>query len=112
MHIRSFAVFLLPLAFGCSANAPLADGRVSDRAANAIDLGRLSPASEIDFVVGLSLRNRPALHRLLAERPTGDDAMAPEDFADAYAPTAQEYARVVGWLRAHDGLVMRTAAGR
>jgi subtilase family serine protease len=112
MHIRSFAVFLLPLAIGCSANAPLADGLVSDRAATAVDLGRLSPDTEVDFVVGLSLRNRPALHRLLIERAVGEEPLAPEDFADAYAPTTKEYATVVGWLRAHGILVMRTAAGR
>ncbi|MGZ3429752.1 MAG: S53 family peptidase, partial [Polyangia bacterium] len=112
MHIRSFVAFFLPLAIGCSANVPLADGRVSDRAANAVDLGRLSPGAEVDFVVGLSLHDRPALHRLLAERAIGEEALAPEDFADVYAPTRQEYARVVGWLQAHNVLITRTVAGR
>ena len=112
MKLRSLALFILPLAIGCSANAPLADARVSDRAANAVDLGRLASDTELDFVVGLSLRNRPGLHRWLAERATGDDVLAPDDFAAAFAPTAQEYARVVGWLRAHNVFVTRTVAGR
>src|SRR4051812_9658838 len=105
MPIRTIVVLLCSLAVGCSANAPLDDARVSERTQSAIDLGRLPADTEVDFVVGLSLRNRTALQRLLAERQSGDDVLAPEEFAGSYAPTTQEYARVVAWLRAHGVLV-------
>jgi kumamolisin len=117
MHIRTLAVFvahafLVPMALGCSASAPLANAPISDRAAGAVDLGRLAPDAQLDFVVGLSLRNRSGLHRLIAERTTGEATLAPEDFADAFAPSRRDYAAVVRWLQAHNIVVTRTAAGR
>src|SRR2546423_11651665 len=111
MSFRTFLPFLISIVIGCSASAPI-DGQVPDRVQRAVDLGRLAPDAQIDFVVGLSLRQPTALHRFLASRVSGDEPLAPDDFADGFAPTAQEYWRVVSWLRAHAALVTRTAAGR
>ncbi len=111
MSLRTLLPFLLGAAVGCSAGVPL-DSRVPDRVQSATDLGRMAPDTQVDFVVGLSLHNRTALHRLVAERPSGSFNFAPDDFADSFAPTVQQYASVLSWLRAHGVLVTRTAAGR
>jgi len=112
MNLRSLSLFaLLPLIVGCSASAPI-DGQVSARVDRAVDLGRMAPDAQLDFVVGLALRDRPALQRFIATRVVGDVPLAPDDFAAGYAPTAQQYWHVVSWLRAHGALVTRTASGR
>ena len=112
MNLRSllpFAIFVI----GCSGNAPIdPSAGASDRAAAATDLGRLGGDTQIDFVVGLALRRPTELHRLLSTRTVGDEPLQPDDFAEGFAPTAQEYWRVVQWLSAHGALVTRTAAGR
>lgn len=114
MNLRPLLPFAVSLVLGCAGSAPIDPSApsASDRAARAVDGGRLPPDTQIDFVVGLSLRRPDALDRFVARRAGGDEPLAPDDFAAAYAPTAQEYGRVVTWLRAHGALVTRTAAGR
>jgi kumamolisin len=117
MKLRNLLPFVLPLTIGCSASAPIDPGSGSaaalpDRVQSAIDRGRMAPDALVDFVVGLSVRRPEALDRFVATRAVGDAALAPEEFADRFAPTAQEYWRVVSWLRAHGAFVTRTAAGR
>lgn len=112
MHkLCSFAVVF---AIGCARDGtvPLPSAPVSDRAAAAVDLGRLAPDTELDIVLGLQLREPARLRGLLAERAVGDDALAPEDFADRFAPTRAQYQRVVRFLRARGLLITRLADGR
>jgi subtilase family serine protease len=111
MSVRTILTFVLPLIIGCSGSAPI-DGQLPARVDRAVDLGRMAPDAQIDFVVGLALRQPSALQRYVASRAVGDEPLQPSDFADGFAPTAQEYWRVVSWLRAHGALVTRTATGR
>ena len=112
MNFRTCLPFLLSLTLGCSANVPLDGTGASARAENAVDLGRMAPGTEVDFVVGLSLRRRSLLRARLFGHVTGDANLAPDDFAAEFAPTALEYANVLRWLRAHGVLVTRTTPGR
>jgi len=114
MNLRSLSFFaVLPLIVGCSANAPIDPSQPTPtRIEQAVDLGRMSADAPIDFVVGLALRAPTALHRFVAGRAVGDEPIQPDDFADGFAPTKQEYARVVAWLRSTGALITRTSAGR
>ena len=49
---------------------------------HAVDLGRLAPDTQVDFVVGLALRRPTALHRYVATRAVGDEPLGPDEFAD------------------------------
>jgi kumamolisin len=111
MNLRTLLPFIVPLVIGCSASAPI-DGQLPDRVQRATDVGRMSPDAQVDFVVGLTLRQESALHRFVATRAVGDVPLGPDDFADAFAPTAQDYWRVVSWLTRHGAIITRTAAGR
>src|SRR5262249_50912861 len=107
MKLRSLVLpFSLALTIGCSGNAPL-DGRPPDRVANAVDLRRLPPDAQVEFVVGLSLREPTALHKYVASRRSGDLGLQPPDFADLFAPSRQDYARVVSWLRTRGLFITR-----
>lgn len=114
MKLRSLLPFTLPLLIGCSGSAPIATTSTAlpDRVQHATDLGRLAPDTPVDFVVGLALRRPEALHKFVAGRALADMPMQPGDFADTFAPTTQDYGRVVSWLRAHGAFVTRTVAGR
>jgi subtilase family serine protease len=111
MSLRTLLPLVVPLMIGCSGSAPV-DGQVPDRVQRAVDLGRLAPDTRLDFVVGLALPQPTTLHRYLATRALGDVPLGPDGFADAFAPTTQDYRRVVSWLESHGALVTRTVAGR
>jgi kumamolisin len=112
MNLRSLLPSVI-LVIGCSGNAPIDPSQgVPDRVQAATDLGRLGGDTQVDFVVGLALRRPTQLHHLLSTRTVGDEPLGPDDFADGFAPTAQEYWHVVQWLQSHGALVTRTTAGR
>lgn len=113
MHKRHLLVLFLPLIVACSKDGSVAvDGQLPERVQRATDLGRVAGDAEVDFVVGLSLRHAAELHKIVDDRRVGEDGIAPEDFADQFAPTRSEYASVVSWLRAAGATVTRTTAGR
>ncbi len=115
MKLSSLAPLLflstLTTGSGCSGKTPL-DGAVPDRAAKAVDLGPLAPDTVIDFVVGLAVREPTLLHKYVAARRVGDVPLAPDDFAGSFAVSAQDYGRVVSWMRASGVFVTRATAGR
>ena len=113
MNLRTLLPLVLPWLIGCSGNAPLSTATpLPDRVAHAVDEGPLAPDTPVDFVVGLAMRQPTALHRYVASRTVGDVPLAPDEFADTFAPSRTEYSRVVDWLTAHGAIVTRTAAGR
>jgi kumamolisin len=112
MKLRHVLPMVLVSAVGCSSTVPIDDAPASGRVQQAVDLGRLAPDTQVDFVVGLSLRHRPVLQGVLATRKSGEMAYSPDDFAAEFAPTSLEYNRVLAWLRANGVLVTRTTAGR
>ncbi|HEY2746707.1 MAG TPA: S53 family peptidase [Polyangia bacterium] len=111
MKLLGLASLFLASTIGCSANTPL-DGRPPDRVASAVDLGPLAPDATVDFVVGLTLRQPTLLHRYIASRSSHDFSLAPVDFAESFAVSAQDYARVVSWMRQSGVFITRTTAGR
>src|SRR5262245_57810973 len=110
----------LLVAAGCALLAGcVADGSVTlpgatvpTRVEGAIDLGRVAGDMQLDFVVGLALRDRPRLGKLLSAGAFIDEGLAPEDFAQQFAPSRGDYSRVVAALRNQGLEVKRTVAGR
>jgi subtilase family serine protease len=111
MKLSSLATLFLVSTIGCSSKAPL-DGATPDRVAGAVDLGPLAPDAVIDFVVGVAVREPTLLHKYVASRRVGDVPLGPDDFAGSFAVSAQDYARVVGWMRQSGVAITSTAAGR
>jgi pseudomonalisin len=74
--------------------------------ADATRLGTLGPSTPVQITVGLSLRNRPALVRFIADAanpssPAFGESYTPASFAAAYGPTAAEAGAVSTYLSAH-----------
>lgn len=111
---KLLGLLVVPFVLGCAANGsvPLDGARMPTRAAQATDLGRLAPDTELDFVVGLTLHDTARLHKLVSDRGPNEDGLAPDDFADRFAPSALEYRRVVQWLAANGVFIVRTTPGR
>jgi kumamolisin len=109
---RGLVVVFLVMS-GCSADGTMPLAPPSPRLAGAIDLGRLAPDAELDFVVGLVLRN-PGGARGLSDAKwwSGGDRLSVGDFAARFAPSPREYGAVVGWLRDAGLLVTRVTDGR
>jgi kumamolisin len=95
---------------GCVPRAPGASP--SARIANAIDLGKLSPDTELDLFIGLHMRNEEHLGRLLREQPYSRDVWTPVDFGEHFGVTAGQYADIVTWLEAQGLTVTQKAEGR
>lgn len=94
------AALALAAVAGCSAapapgTSPL-PSVVPPRAAAATLVGRVDSDARIDFVLALALRDRARAEALVA----GGEVLAPDAFADAFAPTPAEYAAVVAALGA------------
>ncbi len=114
MQTRGLCVLIvLLIAAACSPNGSVpVDGQLSDRVQRAVDLGRVAPDAELDFVVGLSLRHETKLRALVRDRLSSEEGLAPERFADGFAPSRSEYASIVRWLGAGGATVTRQVDGR
>ena len=93
------------VAAGCSAPAPPLPSQVPPRVAAATAIGRVDAEAPIDFVLALQLRDPDGLAALLRDQATPGSGryrqfLTPAAFADAFAPTSADYARVVTALRA------------
>ena len=100
---------------GCGAPTSSLPSHVPPRVAGATALGPVGADEPVTFVVAMKLRDRARLDALLAAGAT----LTPAAFADAFAPSATEYADVVAALRARGLAVTEsptrttlTAAGR
>lgn len=102
------------LAGGCVAGGASLPGAdlVAERVQRATDLGRVPRDAQLDFVIGLQLRDRAVLHKLIDARRPGEEGLAPGDFAERFAPSAAGYARLQTWLAANQILVTRVVDGR
>jgi kumamolisin len=108
---RLLVALVVVAALGCSNGVPL-PAPPSARAQHALDLGRLPADAELDFVVGLALRDRQGVRRLLEERPRVGGGLAVTEFAARFSPTQDDYDAVVAWLRGAGLLVTRVTDGR
>ena len=96
----------------CSSARPVDGAQVGPRLLAARDLGPPSRDTEFQVVIGLRLRQPERLNKLLNAREVDGDVLAPDDFAELFAPSAGQYARMVTWLSSRGLLVERTAIGR
>jgi kumamolisin len=95
--MRGSAAAALLVLVGCGAPVPRAS-QVPPRVAGATALGPVAADEPVTFVLAMTLRDRARLDALVAAGAT----IAPDAFADAFAPPADDYARVVAALRAHE----------
>lgn len=115
MAPRAAAATALLFIAGCGATPSSLPSHVPPRVAGATAIGPVDADEPIRFVLGMKLRDRARLEALLA----AGAILTPEAFADAFAPSAAEYADVVAALRARGLEVTEsptrttvTAAGR
>jgi subtilase family serine protease len=80
-------------------------------------LGRLSATDRLDLIIGLPLRNQGALTNLLQQlydpsSPQSHRYLTPEQFAQRFGPTEQDYLAVVAFAKANGFMVTGTHSNR
>jgi hypothetical protein len=80
-------------------------------------LGRLDANYRMEVAIGLPLRNREQLTNLLADlynpaSPNYRHFLKPDEFAAAFAPTAEDYQSVIDFAKAHHLTIARTHPNR
>lgn len=103
----------LSLAVGCTSGKSMSSNAASNaRIAGAIDLGKVSPDTEFDFVVGVNLRDQHGLNKFIGAQKVTADRLGPVDFGDLFGPTSAEYKRLLTWLAANGLTITRTTSAR
>ncbi|HZR18272.1 MAG TPA: immunoglobulin domain-containing protein [Verrucomicrobiae bacterium] len=111
---------LLGLAWAFQVNAapthPLR-GHVPPAAQGRQPIGRLDPASRLRLAIGLPLRNSDGLTNLLKElydpqSPRFHQFLTPDQFAEAFAPSEEQYAALLEFARTNRLEVTSTHANR
>jgi Pro-kumamolisin, activation domain/Concanavalin A-like lectin/glucanases superfamily/Immunoglobulin domain/Bacterial Ig domain/Immunoglobulin I-set domain/Viral BACON domain len=102
-----FAVLTLPAG---AAQLQQLHGQVPRAAATLTPVGRLPASQRLSFAIGLPLRDRGALSNLLQQiyDPTSANYhhyLTPQQFAERFGPTAQDYEAVVAFAR-NNGLTV------
>src|SRR5437773_4925610 len=97
-YVALAGVVAVAVAAGCGSGVPVANTEPSPRVVGAFDLGRVPADTELDFIVGLELRQPARLQKFLDARLVTGAALLPEDFGDEFAVSARDYARFVAWL--------------
>ena len=110
--LKTLYCLLVLSAIACSSQTTIGGTAANPRIANAVDLGRVPPGTEFDFVLGLQIRNEAGLHKFLANQSLTRDELTPIDFGDAFGVSAARYAYLVSWVRVHGMEVVRTNVGR
>ncbi|HSY43334.1 MAG TPA: protease pro-enzyme activation domain-containing protein, partial [Candidatus Acidoferrum sp.] len=80
-------------------------------------LGRLPATQHLDLVIGLPLRNRPALTNLLEQiydpaSPQFHRYLTPEQFAEQFGPSLEDYQSVIAFAKANGLTVTGTHSNR
>jgi len=80
-------------------------------------IGELSKAERLDLVIGLPLRNKPALTNLLQQlydpnSPQYHRFLTPAQFAERFSPTEADYRAVAAYAMSSGLTVMRTHGNR
>jgi uncharacterized repeat protein (TIGR03803 family) len=80
-------------------------------------LDRLAPAKRLDLVIGLPLRNQPALANLLRQvydpaSPNYRKYLTPAEFAKQFGPSEQDYQAISAFARAQGMTVVATHPNR
>ena len=92
-------------------------GHVPASVARLHALHRLAGTNRLDLVIGLPLRNRPTLDKLIADLydPASlryHQYLVPDQFAERFGPTRQDYEAVIAFAQAHGLRVTGTHPNR
>ena len=109
------ALFFL-CAFGAQA-AQVVHRHLPSSATQLRALGRLPATQRLDLVIGLPLRNRPALTNLLEQiydpaSPQFHRYLTPEQFAEQFGPSPEDYRSVITFAKANGLTVTGTHSNR
>ena len=112
-------VWLLSAASGRCAQRPLSEGHVPMvlKRASLRSAQRYAPTNRLDLAIGLPLRDRDALRRLIEEiyQPSSGryhQYLSPKQFTARFGPTAEQYEAVKAYARANGLTVTGTHANR
>ncbi len=119
-NIGVWAGALLWLGLTVSADATqeqVLKGHVPRVAATQPPVGRLDASARLDLALGLPLRNREQLEKLLQQiyqsaNPNFRHYLTPEQFTAAFGPTEKDYQAVIDFATAHGLRVIRTHPNR
>ena len=92
-------------------------GHVPASVARLHALHRLAGTNRLDLVIGLPLRNRPTLDKLIADLYDSASLryhqyLVPDQFAERFGPTRQDYEAVIAFAQAHGLRVTGTHPNR
>jgi hypothetical protein len=92
-------------------------GHVPKESSGLAASGRLSPTQRLDLAIGLPLRNRTLLKTFLAELydPNSSEFgkyLSPEEFANAFGPTEEDYQAVIAFVTENGFVVTHTHGNR
>ena len=92
-------------------------GHVPEGAAGLTPLGRLPGSQRLRLAIGLPLRNRPALERLIAQLCNPASAnyrqwLTPEQFTERYGPGLEDYQRLADFVATNGLTVTKTFSTR
>jgi kumamolisin len=107
-----YSAIFLCLIGACSSSSSIDGPGAQDRAAQAVDLGRVSGDATLDFVVGLQLRQATQMHKLLATAPSGERIWSPQEFGDRFGASRASYDATVRWFVDHGITVVSTSPSR
>ena len=104
----------LTLAAACAPPPPTPGlpSHVPLRVQGAIDRGPVARDEVIRFVIGLKLHDQHLLPSARRGPGLGERRLAPDEFADRFAASADDYQQLVDWLVGHELTVVRTSPGR
>jgi pseudomonalisin len=114
---RLLLVLLLPVWFGWGVERARAEekyelpGAVSSRAAASRRIGRADPHGRLAASITLGVRHQDELEALLAAQqqpgsPQYHHWLAPEEFAERFAPPAEQYEALAQWIE-HQGFAVQ-----
>ena len=111
------AVFFGAIDTGFAADRQVVQGNVPAVVSQLQPLGRLPAASSLNLTIGLPLRNEQALDDLLREiydpaSPNFHHYLTPEQFAEQFGPTKQDYQAVIDFAEANGLKVTGTQPNR
>jgi len=102
---------------GFAADRQYLRGQLPEAVSHLQSLGRLPGAAPLQLAIGLPLRNEPALNQLIQEMydpasPNYHRYLMPEQFAEQFGPTAEDYQAVIDFARANGLTVTGTHPNR
>src|ERR1700722_18593982 len=113
----AWAILLLSVATAQAAGRQLLQGHVPDAVRESTIMGRVPPATQMRLAVGLPLRNRAELDKLLNQladpsSPEFRHYLPPAQFAERFGPSEEDYQALAASMRANGLSVTGTHPNR